>query len=90
MLNYRLESVIKDLPKQNAKYAMAVAANNRLYEETSDVIEGHTDLRITGGDWEAILEYVESLAEKEGLATECAYFQGYIDCVQLLRFLQFF
>ena len=90
MLDNRLNDIISGLAKNNAEYAVAVHKNDWLSEQIEDIINGHTDMQISGGDRAALLDFVESFMKRSGLETTYAYRQGYADCIQLLQVMSGF
>ena len=84
-LHSRIESIMTDLRKNHAGYAVAWTKRRELYDLIDPILRAEGSLTIAHGDCQNLRDYREQDFITLAVMQEELYRQGYLDCVELLR-----
>ena len=79
----RIESILTDLRKNHAGYAVAWTKRRELFDRLDPIFR--TEGSLTHADYQAVQDYMEQDFITIAVMQEELYRQGYLDCVELLR-----
>ena len=81
----RIESIMNDLRKNHAGYAVAWTKRRELYDLIDPILRSEGSLTIAHGDCQNLRDDMEQDFITIAVMQEDLYRQGYLDCVELLR-----
>ena len=81
----RIESILTDLRKNHAGYAVAWTKRRELYDLIDPILRSEGGLTIAHGDCQNLRDDMEQDFITIAVMQEELYRQGYLDCVKLLR-----
>ena len=82
-LHSRIESIMTDLRKNHAEYAVAWTRRRELFDRLAPIFRAEGSL--TPADYQNLRDYLEQDFIITATMEEELYRQGYLDCVKLLR-----
>ena len=81
----RIESILTDLRKNHAGYAVAWTKRREHYDLIDPILRAEGSLTIAHGDCQNLRDDMEQDFITIAVMQEELYRQGYLDCVKLLR-----
>ena len=83
----RLEEVCADLRKTNGEYALGVQMSKELLEKLHPIIMSDKKLALEKEDFLDFQEYLQHEFTIRAIEQRTFYWQGYLDCVNMLKVL---
>ena len=81
----RIESIMNDLRKNHAEYAVAWSKRRELYDLIDPILRAEGSLTLAHRDCQNLQDDMEQDFITIAVMQEELYRQGYLDCVKLLR-----